>query len=120
VLLSRASWFLDVGGGLTASYGRPRLVGAGVPAAGETVIFTVAGLPPSAFGFVILGGAPALQPYKGGVLVPVAEFGQLLLPGGAISDGWPAAAPGTQVWCQGWYVADGELSATNGVVITGQ
>jgi len=120
VLLSRASWFVDVGLGLTASYGRPRLVGDGVPAPGEAVSFTVSGLPASAFGFVVMGGAPALVTYKGGTLVPTAEFGQMLLPGGVLSDDWPDAAPGTEVWCQGWYVVSGEMSATNGVVVVGQ
>jgi hypothetical protein len=120
VLLSRASWFVDVGLGLTASYGRPKLVCDGTPVPGQTVSFAVSGLPASAFGFVIMGGGPALVTYKGGTLVPTAEFGQMLLPGGELSDEWPAAAPGTEVWCQGWYVDGGEMSATNGVVVVGQ
>ncbi|HEX5010657.1 MAG TPA: VCBS repeat-containing protein [Planctomycetota bacterium] len=120
VLLSRASWFLDVGLGLPGSYGQPHLVGDGLPAPGQTVSCTAMGLPASAFGFLVLGASPALTPYKGGTLVPMAEFGQLLLAGMVLSDTWPDAAPGTEVWCQAWYVDGGKVSATNGVVIVGQ
>ncbi|MBX3464819.1 MAG: hypothetical protein KF830_16750 [Planctomycetes bacterium] len=116
----------DLGNGLPAVGGTPRLVGEGVFQQGQTLCLQVLTAPVATIGLMVGGGSAVSAPLFGGVLVPNPDvllgvvtdpFGRaLLLP--AI----PTAVPsGTGLWLQGWFLdatMPGWFRASNAILAT--
>jgi hypothetical protein len=103
--------WVDIGGALKGSAGVPKLAGQGKLEPLSQVAFTLSGVRPGSPCWLVLGGSAQDVPFKGGVLVPSADFaagpfftdalGTLVLSDTIPSD----AASGQSVYGQFW-VAD--------------
>lgn len=117
------SVWLGLGNGLVGSAGLPQLILAGPLTGGSTVDLSLTDAQASSTAFLVAGFSLALQPLKGGVLVPSADL-LVSLPtnaNGELAFGfiWPVGLPsGAATYYQAW-VADGagpfRFSASNGV-----
>ncbi len=117
------TWSL-LGPGLPGSAGTPSLTGLGTLQAGTPWTFSLVDCAPSAPTLLVMGPAPLMAPFKGGVLVPepaqlaalvTSPVGRIILTGT-----WPAGVPaGLQLVLQYW-IADAAgpagWAASNGVI----
>jgi len=127
LLLSRLGPWEALGHSLTGSAGLSRLVGEGSLLPGSIVRLTLEGASPVAPATLVLSTSASFTPFKGGVLVPTAQF---VVPGlftdasGALAlqGDWPAGVPaGTQLVAQVWMLdalGPQGASASNGVRAT--
>ncbi len=117
--------------GLPGAAGAPRLRGAGLPAAGQTVTLVLDQAPPSAPTSLVVSAAAWMAPFHGGVLVPALAPPSLLVllltgPDGALQlpATWPAGVPpGTALYLQAWFKEAGPAaswSASNGLSVLAQ
>ena len=104
-----APW-VDLGGGLAGQAGLPILHAAGSPVPDGPLTLTLQKAAPTTAFMLVVGGAAANLPFKGGVLVPVPEVVLAGLDtnasGTATLDGrWPPAWPsGLQLFMQAWII----------------
>ncbi len=129
VTFHRTPGWSDLGDALAGVQGEPSLVGAGVPASGETISLTIVAGPPSGSATLVVGFLPLNAAFKGGVLVPTPDLLVSGLPldaaGNAVLPStWPTGVPaGFRIQLQAW-MADAAgpkgFSATNGLRLTAQ
>ncbi len=114
----------DLGNGLAGSSGEPQLAGYGSLVGGTRVTLSLTDALPGAPASLVVGFSALEAPFKGGVLVPSADFvlsGFLTGPLGGveISAKWPEGVPdGTDVRYQFWVSDAGApqgFAASNGV-----
>jgi hypothetical protein len=114
----------ELGPGLAGVAGTPSLAGLGSLQAGTSWTFSLVDCTPSAPAFLVMGPAPLMAPFKGGVLVPepaqlaaltTSPAGRIILIGT-----WPAGVPsGLQLVLQYWIedaAGPAGWSASNGLV----
>jgi hypothetical protein len=98
----------DLGAGLAGTSGTPVLAGSGLLLGNDAMALTLSTARPNAPAFLIVGFSALGAPFKGGTLVPDADFvlgpfttsgaGGLSLPGT-----WPAGLPELlSLWFQAW------------------
>ncbi|MEM7205514.1 MAG: S8 family serine peptidase [Planctomycetota bacterium] len=121
-----AGTFQDLGGGIPGASGTPALVGVGSLVGTETVQFSLDAARASAPFALVLGAAPLLLAYRGGLLVPSPDAA---IPAATTAAGtfqwttpWvPGLPSGTALYLQAW-VPDGlgpqGFAASNGLSAT--
>jgi hypothetical protein len=116
-----------VGHALAGGAGAPALQGDGPLLPDTDATLTLAAAAPSAPAWLVLGGAAALAPFHGGVMVPQPDVlvGPLATDaGGALAahGRWPFGVPsGVALWLQAWVQDAGApfgLAASNGLAAT--
>jgi hypothetical protein len=116
--------FTDLAGALSAAGSLPRLTGTGPAVPGESVSVSLAGGPPGASAFLVMGFGLLNAPLKGGTLVPTPDILIEALP---LNDRgnlsfvfpWPSdATPGSTLYLQYWIPTPQGFAASNGMSIT--
>ena len=119
--------WVDLGQGLSGSFGVPVLVGNGTLAGGDPVGLDLSGALAGSSAHLVLGLSAINAPFKSGTLVPdpaVVVYGLQVDVAGEVdvSGTWPAGVPGgAEIYCQYWIVDPAAIvnySASNTVVGT--
>ena len=119
-----AQW-TDLGNGLAGTPGIPPVLsglGPLLPTAGTKI--QVTGAPAGGLGYLVIGLSPLNAPFKGGVLVPNADFLAIVAFDGAgvfsVIFSWPTDVPAnTSMWWQCWAPDAGGpagFAASNGLL----
>jgi FG-GAP-like repeat len=121
-LLRQQGTWTQLPGALAWSGGSPLLAATGTPKPQAIVGLQLSHAPPAASTLVVVGLAPLVTPFRGGLLIPAPD----LLLGPWLTDGdgvltlaahWPESVPaGLDLWLQAWNVQAGGFAASNGLV----
>lgn len=118
LMINQSSTWATLGQSLTSISGTPWLQGSGEPAPGQSITIAVSGAPSPSLGWLVVGLHAAFTPMKGGVLVPSADLALTFPPNIEVTTTWPPGlAPDTPIYLQAWFVASGEVAASNGLVV---
>ena len=113
LVFTGSAGFTDLGGGMGGATGVPVLAATGTLVPTSPASFIVSEAPPLTFGSLIIGFQQLDAPFKGGLLIPSADYG-LAFPTDAAGafrlDGiWPPGVPsGLKTYYQAWLV-DGSV-----------